>query len=1172
MKKMGFSRMKRLLFSIIAFALAFTMPCVSVAAATVDPVFYATANSDVRAVYGTEAGALQSHYDDYGEKEGRAPTLEEAIKKRDLRSLIEYFLAKNGAYYRANVLNPDFKFFNADNYLKANPDVAALVGNDKAAALEHYLSQGALQGRGSGTAFDAIIALVVMPQYANSTPDELLAAWISVEGKASTEDYTFHINLNEAGYLIYSATKRQAPVNVSTAVGPEIVYGNNSVAPAPIDKKTFTFLLYLCGTDLESGEAPGGGIHIDASKSLIKLLLGAYDEDNVNVLIYAGGTDLWRNDYLNKLLGGRAEGEVNKSAIFTVNKAGVKAAIEAYGAKLGKAFTAKDLCDILNNSDEFDKHLDMVDAIINANTLTMLEGTLGNNKMGDPNTLASFLNVAKTGEYKADHYGLSLWNHGGGSVEGVCFPDDGTGGLTIPEIKQAFDMAGFGNSASSKENKLGLLVFDACLMAGAETAAYLSDYYDMMYGSEEVTLGDIDYFGVLNEANEKAGNDYLSYYLAIEIVEDRLLNYTGDENRLATGALFEAGKAGQSLTELNNVAEILNRLAAVDANNAKYVYDAVKYARLKSEQVGSATTKSNAKDYVDMKNFLQMLKAELAASGLLAVSPELTKEIDIAIAAADEATYATAFNYAKNKVFYNLQDSDDVWYNQEFWNKVKGMELCGANIYVPYYQPLSSEFNPYVSTLGLQDYNTLITNFSGYINSDAEKERKANLAKELLAGYEVDNPDIAITGYAKMLGMTLEQAADKKYLSVEVKPYDSNSTMSQYSSRDAYIDLVETMDTMLVYITRRVEAMCAVEGAEDQNIYIDVVIGSKTVTYENLNGLQSAVNIFTDDVNNTSINVVKRMILTDPNHPLEYEVYDYIVPSDIEGYTEKDTLIKTIGVDADGKYISAKGTAKVGDTRYVAYHLFKLDAKGRYIYCGSADTLKGEGVTIGDKINDVESITFYHQTIDPVTNKLVYVEDKFQIELTDEDGVKKKYTVQYLTNGNGREYEVNDKDSIVAAGRTVNTVGETTDDRYYFAVSENETTILDDVFTADAVVNDDTHDTSDDFFNVLDKALGKGEASSAPTSDTNSKATENAAPAPEKETPVEDTAAPEATPTPEAAPAPEVATVPEVVPETDPETETEEAEGTTETGTETEGTEPTVEGETNTEPTPEVEP
>lgn len=1161
MKKMGFSRMKRLLFSIIAFALAFTMPCVSVAAATVDPVFYATANSDVRAVYGTEASALQSHYDDYGEKEGRAPTLEEAIKKRDLRSLIEYFLAKNGAYYRANLLNPDFKFFNADNYLKANPDVAALVGNDKAAALEHYLSQGALQGRGSGTAFDAIIALAVMPQYANSTPDELLAAWISVEGKASTEDYTLHINLNEAGYLIYSATKRQAPVNTSTAVGPEIVYGNNSVAPAPIDKKTFTFLLYLCGTDLESGEAPGGGIHIDASKSLIKLLLGAYDEDNVNVLIYAGGTDLWRNDYLNKLLGGRAEGEVNKSAIFTVNKAGVKAAIEAYGAKLGMAYTAKDLCDILNNHEEFNKHLDMVDAIINANTLTMLEGTLGNNQMGDPNTLASFLNVAKTGEYKADHYGLSLWNHGGGSVEGVCFPDDGTGGLTIPEIKQAFDMAGFGNSASSKENKLGLLVFDACLMAGAETAAYLSDYYDMMYGSEEVTLGDIDYFGVLNEANEKAGNDYLSYYLAIEIVEDRLLNYTGDENRLATGALFEAGKAGQSLTELNNVAEILNRLAAVDANNAKYVYDAVKYARLKSEQVGSATTKSNAKDYVDMKNFLQMLKAELAASGLLAVSPELTKEIDIAIAAADEATYATAFNYAKNKVFYNLQDSDDVWYNQEFWNKVKGMELCGANIYVPYYQPLSSEFNPYVSTLGLQDYNTLITNFSGYINSDAEKERKANLAKELLAGYAGDDPGDVITGYANMLGMTREQAADKKYLSVEVKPYDSNSTMSQYSSGDAYIDLVETMDTMLVYITRRVEAMCAVDGADDQNIYIDVVIGSKTVTYENLNGLQSAVNIFTDDVNNTSINVVKRMILTDPNHPLEYEVYDYIVPSDIEGYPVKDNLIAQIGVDGEASdYMSVKGTAiSASGTPTVAYHLFKKNADGSFTYCGSAESATdetGQFIEIGEKIDDVKKITIYHQTIDPETNKLVYIEDDYQIKFKDKDGTENTYKVKYLTNGKEREYIVDDKTSIVASAKPVNTIGETTDDRYYFAISEDTTKTDDDVFSGDAVVNDETHDSSDDFFEVLDKALGKGEATAPdPTSNDNSKATENAAPA-KDEAPV-------------AAPAPEA--VPVALPETEPETDP--ASGDTETETAPEG-EITPEGETapEGETSPEVEP
>lgn len=97
--------------------------------------------------------------------------------------------------------------------------------------------------------------------------------------------------------------------------------------------------------------------------------------------------------------------------------------------------------------------------------------------MGDRETLLSFLTFAKE-NYPADKTSLILWDHGSGSVGGVCFDENyGMDALTLNEIDGAL---------SEADVDFEFIGFDACLMATYDTASVIKNYADYMIASEEL--------------------------------------------------------------------------------------------------------------------------------------------------------------------------------------------------------------------------------------------------------------------------------------------------------------------------------------------------------------------------------------------------------------------------------------------------------------------------------------------------------------------------------------------------------------------------------------------------------------------------------------------------------------------------------------------------------------
>lgn len=149
----------------------------------------------------------------------------------------------------------------------------------------------------------------------------------------------------------------------------------------------------------------------------------------------------------------------------------------------------------------------------NTPSVTPLQN-LGEQNMGDPNVLQDFVEWAIT-NYPAEHYALSIWNHGGGwrtlqerlaeraaraigerdvdtgVARAVAWDDTDSDKLYMKEVQQALEAAK--QRLQERLNtavKMDVVGFDACLMGMVEVAYAMRNVANYMVGSEETEPGD----------------------------------------------------------------------------------------------------------------------------------------------------------------------------------------------------------------------------------------------------------------------------------------------------------------------------------------------------------------------------------------------------------------------------------------------------------------------------------------------------------------------------------------------------------------------------------------------------------------------------------------------------------------------------------------------------------
>ncbi len=192
------------------------------------------------------------------------------------------------------------------------------------------------------------------------------------------------------------------------------------VKPEIGDEDTWTILVYLCGSDLES---EGAGATVDFSE-----MLDLKETDSVRFVVETGGAKQWQNEAVK-----------NDKLMRFVSVPG-----------------------------------DMT-----------IEEELPLAGMGESQTFSDFVTWGVE-NYPSEHMGVILWDHGSGSINGVCFDEttEECDSLTLPEMDKAlFD------SYSKTGRKFDFIGFDACLMGTVENANILATYSDYMYASQELEPG-----------------------------------------------------------------------------------------------------------------------------------------------------------------------------------------------------------------------------------------------------------------------------------------------------------------------------------------------------------------------------------------------------------------------------------------------------------------------------------------------------------------------------------------------------------------------------------------------------------------------------------------------------------------------------------------------------------
>ena len=198
--------------------------------------------------------------------------------------------------------------------------------------------------------------------------------------------------------------------------------GSGDTGSGESQKKDFTLMVYMIGSNLESKLG-------SASADIAEMEDSGLSFDEVNLVLYTGGSARWQ--------------------------AGIP-------------------CD---RNCVIDMSLEEADRVV--------AGTAKNADMGAPETLSAFVNYC-TERYPAEHYGLILWDHGGGPLWGYGVDELFNGdGLLLSEMKLAMSRTIFGGA-----EKLDFVGFDACLMGNLETMTMWADFADYYVGSEELEPGD----------------------------------------------------------------------------------------------------------------------------------------------------------------------------------------------------------------------------------------------------------------------------------------------------------------------------------------------------------------------------------------------------------------------------------------------------------------------------------------------------------------------------------------------------------------------------------------------------------------------------------------------------------------------------------------------------------
>lgn len=273
-----------------------------------------------------------------------------------------------------------------------------------------------------------------------------------------------------------------------------------------------TIMLYMVGSDLESRV----GL---ATVDLDSIDYDEIDTENTNVVLIAGGTKKWHNDYI----------DVKETSIYELTEDG---------------FEKVKTQDIQN--------------------------------MGDADVLSSFLTYTYD-NYKTKEYDLIFWNHGS-AIMGSEHDEISNDNLSLKEIEVALNASPF-----HKKNKLETVIFRTCLNGSIEVANIFDEYAEYLVASEEITRGSkysnvlnfINDIEVTDSAYDFSMKYIDSYKNQMENIKD-LYDFGEEYDIYSTYSIVDLSKVEELTNSINeffediNVVKNYNEIAKVRSNLYQY--------------------------------------------------------------------------------------------------------------------------------------------------------------------------------------------------------------------------------------------------------------------------------------------------------------------------------------------------------------------------------------------------------------------------------------------------------------------------------------------------------------------------------------------------------------------------------------------------------------------------
>lgn len=304
--------------------------------------------------------------------------------------------------------------------------------------------------------------------------------------------------------------------------------------------KDRVIMVYIIGSNLES---QGGA----ATSDISEMIESQYNEEDIQILLYAGGTKHWQNETF----------DAKENAIYQITNGDVEK-LKSYDAK----------------------------------------------SMTKASTLTEYLNYAYA-NYESDNYGLILWDHGGGPIYGYGSDENDSSGkaMSIIDLDKAIN-----ESSILKDGKLEFLGFDACLMSSVEIANLFKEEADYLIASSESEPGDGWDYNFLKEINkdtttEQLGQHVIDYYYNFFANKSHIYaSYGYSYNPAITLSLID-------LSKIDNVNTSINALFAnMDSDITIDVYSKIAREASRATLYGVGENGVSQFDLIDLYDFTSELE------------------------------------------------------------------------------------------------------------------------------------------------------------------------------------------------------------------------------------------------------------------------------------------------------------------------------------------------------------------------------------------------------------------------------------------------------------------------------------------------------------------------------------------------------------------------------------